>query len=178
MMDRVFQTFLENTADDALELQEKSDVLVLTPIPPLPPSRFGCTFQVPYLQRLSTGTVEIHPGPVHCAITFPEDYLRSTDPKLFMKMASVLSSGFLHPNVSPVGNVCLGADFAPGTPIGALVWELFDIVTYRNCTVDERNALNPEACRLVREYPSFLEKLTPPSLVRPARPIRIAVRST
>lgn len=177
-MDRVFQSFLENTADDALELQERSDVLALTPIPPMPPSRYGCTFQVPYLQRLPSGTVDIVAGPVLCAISFPEDYLRSTDPTLFMKMASVLSPGFLHPNVSPVGNVCLGADFAPGTPIGALVMEIFEIVTYRNCMVDERNALNPEACRLIREYPSFLEKLTPPPLVRATRPIRVAVRST
>lgn len=177
-MDRIFQTFLENTAHDALELQAKSDILVLAPIPPLPPSRYGCTFQVPYLQRLSSGTVEVHPGPVLCAISFPGDYLRSTDPKLFMKMASVLSPGFLHPNVSPIGNVCLGADFAPGTPIKALVWELFEIVTYGNCTVEEGNALNPEACRLVREYPTLLAKLERRPLLRSARAIHIAVRPT
>ena len=174
-MDQVFQTFLENTANDAAELQRKSDVVVLDPLPPLPPSRYGCTFQVPYLRRLPSGVVEVHCGPVFCGISFPEDYLRSTDPKLFMKLASVLSPGFLHPNVL-LGSVCLGSAFAPGTPIGALVWELFDIVTYRNCTVDERNALNPEACRLVREYPSLVEKLTRPPLFRSDRPIHVAVR--
>jgi hypothetical protein len=46
---------------------------------------------------------------------------------------------------------------------------LFEIVTYRNCTVDERNALNPEACRLVREYPSLLTKLGRPPLFRSNR---------
>jgi hypothetical protein len=78
--------------------------------------------------------------------------------------------------VSDAGNVCLGGDFAPGTPLSGIVWELFEIVTYRNCTVDERNALNPEACRMVREYPLLLEQLAPPPLLRAARPIRIAVR--
>ena len=153
-MDDVFQTFLDNTAKDAAELQVRSDVVVLDPLPPLPPSRYSCTFQVPHLRRLPSGIVEIHPGPVLCGISFPEDYLRSTDPKLFMKMASVLNPGFLHPNVL-FGSVCLGSAFTPGTPIGALVWELFDIVTYRNCTVDERNALNPEACRLVASIRRF-----------------------
>jgi hypothetical protein len=169
-MDLIFQTFLENTARDAIELQVRSDVAMLTPLPPLPPSRYSCTFALPYLRRQSSGTVEISPGPVVCALDFPEDYLRSTDPYLFMKLASILSDGFLHPNVSPAGNVCLGVGFAPGTPIAGLVWELFDIVTYRNCTVDERNALNPEACRLVREHPSLIEKLSAPPLVRATHP--------
>jgi hypothetical protein len=176
-MDRIFQTFLENTASDASDLQARSDVVSLVPLPPLPPSRYSCTFHVPYLQRLPSGTVEIHPGPVHCAVVFPEDYLRSTDPHLFMRLAAVLSSGFLHPNVSTVGNVCLGVGFAPGTPIGALVWELFDIVTYRNCTLDERNALNPEACRFVREHQALVDTLTPPPLFRRERPAPIVVRT-
>jgi hypothetical protein len=172
----VFQTFLENTAVDAAELQERSEVMTLTPLPPLPPSRYGCAFQIPYLHRLPSGVVEIHPGPVHCGISFPENYLRSSDAMLFMRVASVLNPAFLHPNVL-AGSVCLGSTFAPGTPISALVWELFDIVTYRNCTVDERNALNPEACRLVREYPALLEKLERPPLFRSSRSIQISVRS-
>jgi hypothetical protein len=174
-MDRVFLTFLENTANDAVELQARSDLVVLEPLPPMPPSRYRCTFEVPFLRRLPSGTVEIDPGPVECGISFPEDYLRSTDPKLFLKIASIMNRGFLHPNVQ-LGFVCLGSHFAPGTPIEALVWELFEIVTYRNCTVDERNALDPEACRLVREYPSLLAKLEPVSLFRSRREIAVSVR--
>ena len=174
-MDHVFQTFLENTAKDAAELQRKSAVVILDPLPPLPPSRYCCTFQVPYLRRGASGIVELDAGPVLCGISFPEDYLRSTDPKLYMKIASVLSPGFLHPNVV-FGSVCLGSRFAPGTPIEGLVWELFEIVTYRNCTVDERNALNAEACRLVREHPSLVDRLGRPPLLRSERSIQIAVR--
>lgn len=175
-MDHVFETFLENTAADAFELQDRSDVMTLTPLPPFPASRYSCTFQIPYLHRLQSGIVAVHPGPVHCYISFPEDYLRSADDRLFMKVACVLDPAFLHPNVL-AGAICLGSAFAPGTPIGALVWELFDIATYRNCTVDERNALNPEACRLVREYPGLLQQLEKPSLFRSSRSIQVSVRS-
>jgi hypothetical protein len=87
--------------------------------------------------------------------------------------ASIESPGFIHPNVL-YGAVCLGRQFAPGTPIEALIWELFEIVTYRNCTLD--HSLNPEACRLIREYPWLLEGIGRPSLFRSDRPIRISVR--
>jgi hypothetical protein len=173
-MDRVFLSFLENTAADAIELQQKSDLIALRPVPPMPPSRYTCSFRVPYLRRLPTGIVEIDPGPVQCTIIFPDSYLRSTDSTLAVKVASIASPGFLHPNVLH-GMVCLGRQFSPGTPIEALVWELFEIVTYRNCTLD--HALNQEACRLIREYPSLLEHIGRPSLFRSNRSIRVSVRS-
>src|SRR5574341_951946 len=125
-MDRVFRTFLENSLAEAGELQARSRALRLLPFGPLPPSRYLCEFGVGnYLQRADGGTVELRPGPVCCRIWFPEDYLRSTDPALSMKVAAVLNPGFVHPNVRD-GFVCLGAGFLPGTPIGALVWELFE----------------------------------------------------
>jgi hypothetical protein len=172
-MDQVFETFLENTALDASGLESKSDFVLLEPLPPFPASRYRWTFQVPYLKRLPSGIVDLDPGPVRGGIVFPEEYLRSVDSKLFMKVASIDNPDFLHPNVL-FGSVCLGSRFAPGTPIEALIWELFEIVTYRNCTVDERNALNPEACRLVREYPSLLTKVGRPPLFRSNRAHRKA----
>lgn len=172
-MDQVFLSFLENTAADAAELQRNSDLIALRPVPPMPPSTYACSVRVPYLRRLPSGIVEIDPGPVHCTITFPDNYLRSTDSTLAVKVASIESPGFLHPNVL-YGAVCLGHQFAPGTPIEALIWELFEIVTYRNCTLD--HSLNPEACRLIREYPSLLERMGRPSLFRSDRSIRTSVR--
>jgi hypothetical protein len=174
-MDRIFRTFLENTAAEAAEIQARSDVVLINPLPPAPPSRYCCVFDLPYLCRRTDGTVDLHEAPVMCGIHLPDDYLRSTDPRLFLKVAAVLNLDFLHPNVLS-GCVCLGAAFAPGTPITALVWELFDIVSYRNCTIEERNALDPEACRLVREYPSLLANLPRRSLFRKSR-VRVAVRS-
>ena len=167
-MDRIFQRFLENTAADAVALQRKSDVLVIEPLPPFPSSRYRCRFDVPYLRRLPAGTVAIEAGPVTCCIRFPGDYLCSADSRLFIRIAAVQTADFLHPNVLD-GIVCLGTAFAPGTPICGVVWQLFEIVTYqdRGCTVDERNALNPEACRLLRAYPGLLATMARPRLYRP-----------
>ena len=169
-MDRIFRRFLENTAADAVELQRNSDVLAIEPLPPFPSSRYRCRFDVHYLRRLSAGTVAIEAGPVICSIRFPGDYLRPADSKLFIRVAAVQTSDFVHPNVLD-GIVCLGTAFAPGTPIRGVVWQLFEIVTYqdRGCTVDERNALNPEACRLLRAYPGLLAMMTRPRLYRPRR---------
>jgi hypothetical protein len=170
-MDEIFLRFLQNTAGEAAALQAKSDILRLEARDPFPSSRYDCTFLVPYVRRLARGTVEIDPGPVDTFIRFPEDYLWSTDPALYLNMAAVLSPDFLHPNVQ-AGGVCLGVGFAPGTPLTGVVWQLFQIVTYRNYTVYERNALNAEACRLVRAHPGLLEQLPQPRLYRPRRAAR------
>ena len=164
-MDGVFRLFLENTYTEAMEFAARSDVLRIAPVGGSPPFSYACNFRVQYLQRLPSGTVEIHPGPVHCLIHFPNDYLRSTDPKFYMRVASVLTSDFVHPNVAG-GIVCLGGGFAAGTPISELLWLLFQIVSYRNCTLDERNALNAEACRLLRACPELLLKADRPRLLR------------
>jgi hypothetical protein len=168
-MDATFRRFLENTAADALALQERSDVVALQALPPAPASRYLCSFRAPFLRRLPAGTVTIDPGPIDCTIRFPSDYLWCADPRLFIRVAAVMTPGFVHPNVLD-GIVCLGAAFAPGTPIRGVVWQLFEIVTYRNCTLDERNALNYEACRLLRSYPDLIEKLARPCLFRLRRP--------
>ena len=57
-----------------------------------------------------------------------------------------------------------------------LLWELYDIVSYQNVTLDERNALNPEACRLLREHEGLLAQLTPKPFLRRAHKLQITVR--
>jgi hypothetical protein len=73
------------------------------------------------------------------------------------------------------GVVCLGSAFAPGTPITALLWELYDICSYQNVTLDERNAMNPEACRLLREHPELLARLKPAPFLRRQHRMQIKV---
>jgi hypothetical protein len=174
-MDPILSAFLENTLREAGDIAEKSDVLNLVPLPPLPPSAYLCEFAVPYLRRLASGLVEVAPGPVQIVINFPDDYLRSTDPRLFLKVASVLTPDLIHPNLYGTA-VCLGSAFAPGTPITALLWELFDIVSYQNVTLDERNALNPEACRLLRAHRRLLAQLHPQPFLRRTHMLQITVR--
>jgi hypothetical protein len=177
MGDRVFLAFLNNTLIQALSLVEESDVLRVLPLPPphplppMPPSRYLCEFQVPYLRRLPSGVVDVAAGPVRAGLSFPENYLYAADPHLYLKVASMLTQELVHPNVR--GSViCLGSAFAPGTPFRVLVWELYDILAYHNVTMDERNALNGEACRLLRACPEMVDRLEIPPLVRRERPVR------
>ena len=172
MGDRVFLAFLHNTLTQALALMEESDILRVLPLPPMPPSRYLCEFQLPYLRRLPAGVVDVAPGPVRVGVSFPENYLYAADPHLSLKVAAMLTQDFIHPNVR--GSViCLGSAFAPGTPFRVLAWELYDILAYANVTVDERNALNPEACRLLRAHPSLLDRLEVRPLRRRAKSVPI-----
>jgi hypothetical protein len=94
-----------------------------------------------------------------------------------MRVASVITPDFVHPNVVR-GIVCLGGGFAAGTPISELIWLLFQIVSYRNCTLEERNAMNAEACRLLRSCPDLLAKLDRPRLLRPRKTQSILPEAT
>src|SRR5688572_2366566 len=128
-MDRMFQRFLENTADEAQELARRSDVMTLHVVRPLPALCYLCVFRVPYLRRVPEGSVAIAAGPVISAVRFPGDFLRSIDSRLFIRVAALLTPDLVHPNVLD-GIVCLGAAFAPGTPLTGVVWQLYEIVTY------------------------------------------------
>lgn len=176
ILDKVFHGFLENTFKEVKELAKRSEVVQISPLPPFPPSGYICEFRMPYLRRLSSGVVEIAPGPVLAVLHFPEEYLRSTDPRLYLKVVSVLTKNLTHPNILGLA-VCLGSSFAPGTPITALLWELYDIFSYQNVTLDERNALNPEACRLLREHPEALAKLKPEPFLHRKHKMRIKVNT-
>ncbi len=174
-MDPIFLTFLENSRAEALALAQQSDVLRVIPLPPLPPSRYLCEFRLPCLRWRAGGAVEAAPGPVMALLRFPEDYLRSCDPQLYMKVASVVDPpDILHPNIAAT-TVCLGAQFPAGAPIRLLLGQLYDILAFRNHTVDERNALNPQACRLLRQNPGLIRQLRPAPLVRPKARLAIQV---
>lgn len=180
-MNPVFEAFLRNTFDEATALAEKSDVLRIAPIPPFPPSGYLCEFDVSYLRKRADGVVELKTAPAVAGLLFPEDYLHSTDPRLYLRVAQVVEPwDIVHPNVRG-GVVCLGSAFAPGTPITALLWELYEIVSYQNLTLDEGNALNPEACRLLRGRPELLEELLaqskPKPFLRRRREMRIKVNA-
>jgi hypothetical protein len=174
-MDEIFERFKENTQAEAASLARESAVLRIRPVPPFPAAAYVCEFDVRYLGRMPDGTVRVQDGPVLVAIRFPADYLRSADPHLQFRVAAMLSNDFVHPNVLPPA-ICLGSAFAPGTRIGLLVQELYEIVTYRNFSLVERNSLNPEASRLLRAHSSLLAGLKPPPLVGRRRAVPIVVR--
>jgi hypothetical protein len=66
--------------------------------------------------------------------------------------------------------VCLGTgDFQPGTAFRPLVSALYSILSYGVYCTDERNALNPLACRLLRERRHLVEGLECRPLLRRSR---------
>ncbi|MDR4468956.1 MAG: hypothetical protein MRJ68_11795 [Nitrospira sp.] len=164
-MDCVFDAFCLAAQREAEELIEKSDVLSVRALPPAPPSRFLLQFRVPYLRRTIRHTIEVAPGPVEAIVHFPADYLLGTTPQLWFRVISITTAGFVHPNVRD-GVVCLGAQFTPGTPLRILIRTLYDLVTYHTMTLDERNAMDPEICRLLRADPQILHSLSAPPLTR------------
>ena len=177
-MDRVYLAFLENTFAAARQIALRSAAVRIRPEAAYPPRSYHCSFLVPYLQEQANGTVAAAAGPVDALIAFPQDYLCSVDPRLYMRVACILSPGFVHPNVLQTGVVCLGAGFRPGTPIGELIWEMYLIVSYRNRTLDERNALNAPACRLLRANENIVAGFSAPPLLRRRRRPQALVRKS
>lgn len=175
MADQVFTAFLHHALIDAMELADESDHLRVIPVPPLPASRFFCEFALPYLQRLPSEVVAVAPGPVLAGIHFPPDYLSSGDQRLGMMVASVLTPDIVHPNISGAGMVCLGTSLWPGTPIRDILWHLHEVLAYRVMSLDEGNALNPTACRLLREHADLLGGLEYRPLRRRRRPFTVTV---
>ncbi len=162
--------FLENTWLAAQSLAEESRVLRIRPRGVPPPAAYLLSFDIPYLRLTNGGSVEIAPGPVTASIYLPPEYLHSGDPSLPLRVVTVDTPRFVHPNVNRT--VCLGSAFRPGTPFRALVGALYSVLTYRVFSTDERNALNPMACRLLREHAHLLAGHKTPPLAVPVKQMR------
>jgi hypothetical protein len=176
-MDLVLRKFLENSHANVMALAASSDTLEIEAHPLWPPTAYRCLFHVPYLRSVAGGVVERGPGPVAAVLHIPPDYLHPMDKYLYLRVASVLNLDIVHPNISPIGGVCLGAQLTPGTPIHGLLHQLYEILTYRNCGLSERNAFNGQACRLLRQHPELRRQLNPPPLVRRKHQLQIHVEA-
>ena len=165
--DRIMQSFLRQSFAEGRALSMQSDILTIaSPSEDPAPGKLLCHFHnLPHLQRRPDGTVErVSQGSIVLGIHFPVDYLRSTDRWMPLQLISLLAPAtFFHPNVkAPV--LCPGTQLTPGMSLTDLIWHTYDIVTYHNMNTDERDALNPEACRYFRQHPEVLAKLQPPPL--------------
>jgi hypothetical protein len=167
LYDSICTAFLHHTLHDARVLADQSEVMTVMSLPDQPvPAKILCYFHhLTYLVQRANGLVDIVPsGEVVVGFFFPPDYLRSTDPTLFLKLITLLEpANFFHPNVR-APYLCPGARLYPAMPLPELLWHTFDILTYRNINLDERDALNPPACRYLRQYPEMLTRLHSPAL--------------
>lgn len=150
MNDKILERFLEAQNREGLELARESDLLEIYPQGNQLPvqcwiARFRCK-----------GIVIDHHGHVLEAddfavgIHFPDDYLRRANP------AEVLTwlkpSRPHHPNISrDLGLICCGR-ISPGMGLVEILYQIFEMITYRKVTMNEGDALNKAACRWARRH--------------------------
>ena len=145
MQDPVLEAFLQGQYQAALALNASSDLVRLIAIDDAPArttyvAEFACKTLV-----LSNGDV-VSVDRSAVGIRFPANYLRVFDTAQVFTWLGPRE--IWHPNiVSP--SICVG-NLVPGTPLLDLLYQLFDIITYSNVTVDERDALNRAACAWAR----------------------------
>jgi hypothetical protein len=146
MVDTIFKGWLERQYEAAMGLVAESDMLMLRPVGPSPFTQ--------YLVRLSClglrkppGSDVVEAGGFHVAIRFGDDHLRRlVDP---MRVVTLLSPPHVfHPNIM-FPAICLG-NIVPGVGLVDLLYQVWEVLTYRRVVMREDDALNAEACRWAR----------------------------
>ena len=155
MSDPVYRAFLRRAARDAEQINANSDVVRLSPDPAggAAPSTYAGVFAegiahfapprdvlsrprdisprprdaTPDATSRREGAPRVSTDAIPFLIRLPHDYLRSHDPNLQFRVVRTLAP-LLHPNVHG-GLVCLGPLFYPGTPLLALIEQVYGIVS-------------------------------------------------
>ena len=169
MNDLIMKRWLTWANAKGIELAHESDVFSIVGMRGDPPHDFLCAFKgIEHLVKSTNGIVQRSKDTILVEINFPDDYLRTTDHSLGLRVVGIASPIF-HPNVAPP-HVCLGAAFRGGTPLHEIVRLVFEALCYRNVTPDEHDAMpsasSQEACRYLREHPGLSDSLSVPPLRR------------
>jgi hypothetical protein len=146
-MDKPLLGFLEHQYREAMAFAAESDLLDLEPLPGSPPSRYLAHFTCTGLVHAGSDIVEWNHFVV--GIWFPSVYLRRVNP---VQVVSWLAPNEIwHPNIggSPRPHICLGT-IRPGSSLVDLLIQCWELITYHQCTMDENDALNWDACRWAR----------------------------
>jgi hypothetical protein len=144
MPDDVFRTFLSAQCSAGMALARRSAVLELSPQSDDAPDRYIADYRCFGLVH-ENGQVTIADRFI-VGIHFPADYLRVFRPE---RVITILApTNVWLPNVAgPI--LCPGA-MRPGTPLVDLLMQVFEVLTGHRITMDERLALNPDACLWAR----------------------------
>lgn len=149
-MDQVFAGFLEHQLEKGMELAARSTLLTLVPSAGAAPDRYVAHLACRGLVRASGGEIVESEG-FEVGIWFPADYLRRANA---LEVVSWLGPrNVFHPNVGPGPNggqfICAGR-IERATPLVEILMRVYEIVTYQRVTMDERDALDHEACAWAR----------------------------
>jgi hypothetical protein len=164
MIDHIRHAWLARQYDEGMALAAGSDLLTLVPLDGEPPERYVAEFRCTGLVRQPSGAITEADRFV-VGIWFPDDYLRQVEP--FQVLTWLAPRTVWHPNISDRAPlVCVGR-LIPGTSLQAILYQLFEIITYQRVTMDD--ALNHEACAWTRANLARLPV--------DRRPLRRAVRN-
>ena len=144
--DPIYRRFMEAQLEEGLALASESELLRLYPTPQAPPS-FVAEFRC-------NGVVRDHAGVVResrlfrVGIWFPPDYLRRVDP--FQVLRLFEPENAWHPNIRDAF-ICIGR-LVPGTPLVDILYQVFEVLSYRKFNPREDDCLNRLACAWAREH--------------------------
>jgi len=161
-MDNILRAFLERQYQDALALNDASDLVTLIPLSrshvgdltqrsrPLaadedPPQHYVARFACKGPAKVNGRIVDHNDWSV--GICFPDNYLRAADPATVLTWLAPME--IYHPNIRPPF-VCAGK-IAPGTDLVDIVYRVFDMIRMENVTTVETDSLNPESCSWARD---------------------------
>jgi hypothetical protein len=149
--DRVLTRFLARQREEGMGLAAASDLLELTPLGPAPAPAYLARFRCRGLVRRGAQVLEHDDFLV--GIHFPEWYLRRFETARVLTF--IEPDDIFHPNIRKPF-ICVGR-MQPGTGLVDLLYQVFEIITYRNVEMREPEALNHEACvwarRNVHRFP-------------------------
>ncbi len=143
-MDPVLKAFLNEQLEEGMHLASESDILDLCPRPDAPPNQYLARLQCRVLVKTAGGIEESNWCKL--GIYLPDDYLRQTDSVNTVTWLGPRNT--FHPNVNPPF-FCIGK-LPPGTPLVEILYQIFDIVTYRKWAADD--PLNLEASQWARNH--------------------------
>lgn len=145
--DKILMSFLAEQEKEARTVTAESDLVSVHPVAGAPPNRYIAEFRCKGLVRNREGKVCEANG-FGVGIWFPSHYLRKADTFEVLHWLGPLNAW--HPNIKPPV-VCVGR-LKAGTPLAAILYQLFEIITYAKVTMREDNALNREACAWARSH--------------------------
>ncbi|MGH7467141.1 MAG: hypothetical protein ACRENP_04060 [Longimicrobiales bacterium] len=147
--DPIRAAFLQRQYEEGMALARDSDILRLTPVGGDPPERYVADFHCRGLVRSLAGEVS-EANHFAVGIWFPSDYLRHAEPWQILTWLG--PRRVHHPNISAVAPyICVGR-LVPGTALVDLIYQCFEIITYKKVTMRENDALNLEACAWARVH--------------------------
>lgn len=143
-MENILAGFLTRQRDEGMALAAHSELLDLLALDS-PPQRYIARFSCKGLLRAADGTIT-EGDEFHVGIWLPDDYLRAIEPLRIVTWLGPHTA--FHPQIRPPF-ICLG-HLVVGTPLVEILYQAWEVITYRKVTMREDDALNREACAWAR----------------------------